>query len=300
VFQKQIMMRRVIYALMPLFLYSVYLYGWRSPLVLVISLSGGIVAEYLFVRNSKKKVSEAVLVSSTLYALSLPPDIPLWIVPIGIIFGVVFGKMVYGGFGRNVFNPAIAARLFIYISFPGQMTSRWLTPGRFGTIDTVSSATPLELLKGGESLEWLDLLIGNRAGSLGESGIILIILAAIYLIYTKTASWKIIVSSIGSFGLLSAVLYFSKVPGAVEPLSALMAGSALFVFVFMATDPVTAPKQAKALWLYGIMIGLIACIVRTFSLFPEGTSFGILVGNTFAAFVDGFFQKKKKAKGAAK
>lgn len=288
----------MIYSLIPIMIFSIYLYGLRSLLIHLVVFTAGIATEYLFMKTRGKKVSEAVLVTCALYALSMPPMVPLWIALIGIVFGILFGKCIFGGFGRNIFNPAIAGRLFVYISFPSFMTSAWKVPGRFGreALDTVSTATPLETMRNGALPELKSLLLGVRSGSLGESAIILIVLAAVYLIYTKTASWRIILSSFSSFILLSIILFFAGVPSSFPPTEALLSGSVLFVIVFMATDPVSAPKKNQAQIIYGILIGSVTCLVRTFSLFPEGTSFGVLMGNTFASLMDEWFTQKKGGK----
>lgn len=298
-FQKQLMMRRVLISLAPVFLFSVYLYGVRTLAVAAVSFAVGILTEYLIERKRGKKTSEAVLVTCALYAFAMPPAAPLWIVAVGIAFAVFMAKEVYGGFGRNVFNPAIAGRLFAYISFATIMQSSFTPAGGFGLpMDAVSGATPLALMRAGESVPILPLLLGFRPGSIGEGPILLIVLAAVYLIATKTASWRLIVSTVGSGVLLTAALLAAGVERAL-PLESLLAGSFLFVAVFMSTDPVSAPKKPLAQWCYGAIIGVSVVLVRTFSLFPEGTSFGILLGNTAASLLDEW-AAKAKAKGAAK
>nr|WP_184747507.1 RnfABCDGE type electron transport complex subunit D [Spirochaeta isovalerica] len=293
------MMRKVLYSLIPVYLFSIYLYGWRALAIAAVVFPLGIATEYIFTKRNNKKVSEAVLVTCTLFTLAMPPLIPLWIAGIGIIFGVMFGKAIYGGFGRNVFNPAITGRLFIYITFPLLMTTSWMTPGRFGTLgaDAVSSATSLELMRSGQIPELTDLLFGIRMGTLGGSAVILIVLAAIYLLATKTASWRSMLAMLVSFLGLQAILYYAGVIQA-PPLQSLMSGSVLFVGVFMVTDPISSPKKNLALFLYGIIIGVSVALIRDFSLFPEGTSFGILMGNMFAPLLDELASKtgKKKVK----
>jgi len=309
VFQKQPMMRRVLYALAPIAAFSVWLYGPRVALTLATSLGVGFLVEYLFEKKKGGKVSEAVLVTGTLFALSMPPAAPLWIVAIGVAFAVFMGKEVYGGFGRNVFNPAIAGRLFVYISFAGVLGSSFYEPGGFGAAagsllgrpDAVSAATPLGLLRSGEGAPLLGLLTGLRAGSAGESSVILIAGAAIYLMATKTAQWRLIASTVGGGALVALALWLAGVPKALPP-EALLAGSFLFVAVFMATDPVSAPKKPAAQWAYGLLIGAVIVVIRTFSLFPEGTSFAILFGNAFASLFDKVAAARlaaKKAKAAA-
>uniref|UniRef100_A0A7C5U4B1 NADH:ubiquinone oxidoreductase, Na translocating, B subunit n=1 Tax=Fervidobacterium nodosum TaxID=2424 RepID=A0A7C5U4B1_9BACT len=288
------MMRKMLWALLPLFVFSVFAYGFRPIWLGIWVFATGILVEYLFEREKKKPVSEAVLVSCMLFLLSLPPNTPFWVAVIGIAFGISFGKEVYGGFGRNVFNPAIVGRLFVYITFPSFMTMGWVKPSLFG-LDAVSSATPLALMRDGKSVSFLDLFLGWRAGSLGEAPVFLILIAAIYLIVTKTASWRLMVSTYLSAGILTFLLDVFNVPKALPTLPALFSGSLLFITVFMATEPITAPKKIKSQWVYGMIIGVTGVIIRTFSLFSEGWSFAILMGNLFAPLLDEMLQDKKKA-----
>ncbi len=288
-FQKQIIMRRVLYALLPLFLFSIYLYGYRPVAVLLVSLLCGIAIEYLVEKGRNKKVSEAVLVTCTIYALSLPPKTPLWVVAVGIIFAVFMGKEVYGGFGRNIFNPAITGRLFIYITFPNILSASWMVPGAFGAhADAVSAATPLGILRAGNTsaLNLLDLFLGFKGGSIGEGSILLILLGATYLLITKTASYRTMLgTAIGAIGI-SAILDFLGVKGAFPALYSMLSGSVLFVAVYMSTDPVSAPKRNLSQWIYGFLIGTLSIVLRLYSAFPEGTSFALLLGNTFASLID--------------
>ncbi len=298
-FQKQVMMRRVLYSLFPIYLFSIYLYGWRPLAVGAVVFFSGILTEFLFMKQRKQKVSEAVLVTSMLYTLSMPPMVPLWIAAVGIVFGVLFGKSIYGGFGRNIFNPAITGRLFIYVTFPTVMTGGWMIPGKFGTAgaDAVSAATPLALMHGGTIPSLQNLITGIHPGAMGESAVILIALGAVYLIYTKTASWRSIFSTLISFTVLQSIFYYTGL-SAAPPLESLLSGSILFVAVFMVTDPVTSAKKKLGQLFYGMLIGVVFCLIRDFSLFPEGASFAVLMGNTFASLIDewaGKAGKKKKA-----
>lgn len=287
-FQKQPAMRRVLYSLGPILLLSIWLFGPRVLFLLGLSLVLGVATEYLMEKRQGKKVSEAVLVSCSLYALSLPPLVPAWIAGLGIVFGVFMAKEVYGGFGRNIFNPAIAGRLFVYISFATVMQAGFVQPGNFGLgVDAVGSATPLVLLAKGEGPGLSSLLFGLRAGSIGEGSAILIAAAGVYLVATKTASWRLVLSTLASGGVLALVLLLAGVPRAL-PLESLLAGSFLFVAVFMVTDPVSAPKKPFAQWCYGAIVGVCIVLIRTFSLFPEGTSFAVLLGNSAASLLDEF------------
>lgn len=292
-FQKQPMMRKMLWALLPLFAFSIYAYGFRPVWLGIWVFTTGIFTEYLFEKKKKKPVSEAVLVSCMLFLLSLPPNTPFWVATIGIAFGIAFGKEVYGGFGRNVFNPAIVGRLFVYITFPSYMTMGWINPTFFGT-DIISSATPLALLREAQNIKLIDLFLGWRAGSIGEAPVFLIILAAVYLVFSKTASWRLIISTYFSAAFLTFILDAFNVPKALPTLPAIISGSLLFVAVFMATEPITAPKKMKSQWVYGIIIGLTGVVIRTFSLFSEGWSFAILMGNLFAPLLDEILHDKKK------
>lgn len=298
-FLKQPMMRKVLYALIPLYAHAAWLYGWRVPAAAAVALAFGVATEWLFERKKSGKVSEAVLVTCALFAVAFPPRTPLWMLAVGIVFAVSMAKMVYGGFGRNVFNPAVAGRLFVYISFATVLGQSYSAPAPFGigAADAVASATPLAVMRAGGSVPLLELLVGQRSGALGEGMILLIAAAAVYLVATKTASWKIIVSSVTAAAALNAALLAAGVKTAL-PMESLLAGSFLFVTVFMATDPVTAPKRPISHYVYGAMIGLVVVSIRTFSAFPEGTSFGIFFGNMFANMVDQSVDAFKKKGGA--
>ena len=261
----------------------------------------GLAVEYVMERRRKRKVSEAVLVTCSLYLLSLPSSTPWWVAIIGIAFGVFIGKEVFGGFGRNIFNPAVTGRLFVYICFPNLMQTGYLQPGMFGLgADVITGATPLDLLRQGGTVDLIPALLGFKPGAMGEASIVLIAAAAVFLIATKTANWRIILATLSSAAALGTGLYLVGVSRALPPLIQLLCGSLVFVAVFYATDPVSAPKRAGAQWLYGVLIGSAAILIRTFSLFPEGTSFAIFLGNTFASMLDSFFGKKKPLKPAEK
>ncbi len=287
-FQKQVIMRRVLLALAPIAVFALIMYGWRLLLLAVVVFVAGIGLEYAFESRRGKKVSEAALVTCSLYLLSLPPQTPWWVALLGIGFAIVFAKEVYGGFGRNVFNPAITGRLFIYITFPRYLQMGYLIPGRFGfaATDAITTATPLDLIRAGEHVDLLQLLLGFRAGAMGESSIVLILLAAVYLIATKTANWRIIATEIAAAAAFSFAIDLLGIARALPALPSLLSGSVIMVGVFYATDPVSAPKKPAAQYLYGTLIGAIAMVIQNFSLFPVGTSFAVIIGNTFASLLD--------------
>lgn len=304
IFQKQAIMRRVIWTLLVILAFSTYLYGFRVLLVNAVVLAAGTLTEFAFERSRNKKVSEAVFVTSLIYGLALPPLVPIWVAVVGIVFAVAIGKGVYGGFGRNVFNPAITGRLFVYITFPTLLQANWVAPRIPGFaqnllgVDGVTAATPLEVLRGGAtgSAEFWQLFFGFRAGSMGEGAIWLILIAAVYLGITKTAQWRLMISTFLTGAVLTAILYFTGLSRDLVPHLAVLSGSLLYVSVFMVTDPVSAPNKPASQWLYGVIIGGTSILIRTFAGFPEGTSFGILLGNTFAALIDEIMPAPKRKK----
>lgn len=291
-------MRKVVYSLIPIILFATYLYGLRVLVMLSVVCFFGVITEYFVMRTidgQKAKVTEAVFVSCILYTLSLPPSIPYWVAIVGIVFGIGIGKGIFGGFGKNVFNPAILARCFVYVSFPAYTTVTWTTPfqgfpGGFlkyhGGVDAMTSATPMILFKNDSVITPLwNLFVGTIAGSMGEGSALLILAAAVYLIVTKTASSPLIYSTMISFLGLQSVLYFAKLD-TPNPIFSFFSGGFLYAAVFMVTDPISAPKEYASKIYYGVLIGFLTVIIRQFSLFTEGVMFAILIANIFAPLMD--------------
>ena len=310
-YQWQSAMLRVVVSLVPIVVASVYLFGWRSLSIIVLCVGLGSFTEWLFCRARGEKISSAVFVTAFLLALTLPPTVPYMVAAVAVVVAIVFGKEVFGGFGRNVYNPALVGRCFVYICFPVAMTSQWLPPfsgfpagfARWaGAADAVTRATPLVNIKAGEAAASLqNLLLGNVAGSLGETSAVLIILAGIYLVATKTANWRIIVSCLAGgvvFSILfSWILGTASIPG---PAVTLSAGAFLFGAVFMATDPISAPDTNLSRYVYGVGIGGLTVIIRGLSNFPGGVMFAIILMNTFAPIMDHYARKWKKARREAR
>jgi len=298
----------VCYALIPLVLGSVYLFGWRSFVLAAVVLICGTITEAVFTFPRGKPVTSAVLVTGMIFTLSLPPTIPFWMAVIGIVVGVSLGKMVFGGFGQNVFNPAMVGRCFIYITFPLQMTNRWLEPfwGGLGglrhwtsSLDTLTRATPLEILRQGELLPWQNLLLGRASGSIGEMPAVLILLGGFYIVAKKAASWRLVLSCLLGGTVSSGILSlagFSQIP---DPLTTFLAGSFLFGAFFVVTEPVSGAKTKTGQWIYGSMIGALIVVLRGFSNFSEGVMFSVLLMNAFVPILDQTMQQiqaKKKAR----
>lgn len=306
-FLKQPMMSNTFFALFPLLICGIYFYGWNVLTIFLVTLFFALLTEYLFAKLLKQKVSIAIFVSVILYVLTLPPNIPIWISVIGIIFGIAFGKMLFGGFGKNVFNPAITARAFIYISFGPYLTSKWYKPlinfpaGLIKyKVDTVSSPTPLkEILSKGPSLKLdinliLNFLFGNKSGCIGEGFILLILIIGLFLIYKKYASWQIVLSGFVSFIFFSSIFYFSG--KSANPIYMMLSGGWLFGLLFMMTDPVTSATTKTGKFIYGSLYSFLTIIIRLFGIWTEGAMFSILISNTFAPFIDYLIKEIQKNK----
>lgn len=300
--QKQQAMRNVLAALAPLCLAALYFYGWRFLAILAVTLLAAVASEYLMAKRYGMKMTESVFVSSVLFALSLPPHLPLWMAGVGIAFGIVFGKMVFGGFGKNIFNPAITARAFVYISFGVPMTSDFVQsatrlsvfPAGLGTwiskADSVSAATPL--INGSET--YLNLFLGNVSGSFGEASALLILLGGAYILYKKAANWNLVVSSLLSFTVLQAIIWLVNPAGHANPLYSLLSGGFLFASFFMITDPVSASQSTDiGKWLYGALFGCMTVVIRNYSNWPEGVTFAILLANMFGPLMDHLLKQAK-------
>jgi Na+-transporting NADH:ubiquinone oxidoreductase subunit B len=296
-------MKKVLYALVPASVASIYFFGWRTLMMIAIVNLFGFLAEYVFARHYKQPVNSSVFVTNLLFALTLPPSLPFRMAGIGIVFAVVFGKMVFGGFGKNIFNPALVGRAFIYVTFAGYMTGTWVEPSTslLGGLlswqpDAVTSAT---VLTTGEVDSWfyLKAFLGNIPGSLGETSALAILIGGIYLYWKKIANRSIIHWTFISMVIFQAIFrYFDFTK--IDPLTSVLAGGFMLGLFFMATDPVSAPKKKEAQIVYGIMIGTLTSLIRTFSVWPEGMMFAILLANMFAPVTDlavTNYQKKKKA-----
>lgn len=276
-------MTMVIIALMPSTITAIYYFRMKAVMIILVSYVAGGLAEVVFTLIRKKEINEGFLVTGLIFPLTLPPGTPLWVVAVGSIFGVIFGKELFGGTGRNIFNPALVGRLFITIAFPSIMTSSWLMPFS----DAVTSATPLVLYKTSHTLlPYMDLLLGKCAGSMGETFRIGIIAGGIFLIITKVSNYRIpfaYLASVALFAWLGSTFF----PGKVAPLSfQLLSGGLLYGAMFMATDPVTSPFTRAGKFTYGILLGFLTVLIRSFSGYVEGVMFSIIMMNAFTPLID--------------
>jgi Na+-transporting NADH:ubiquinone oxidoreductase subunit B len=288
-------MLRVCYALIPLLFSSIYLFGWRTLALMGTVLFFGLITEALFTYPQGKPMTSAVFVTGLIFVLSLPPTLPFWMAIIGIVVGVAIGKMMFGGFGQNVFNPAMVGRCFIYITFPLQMTNRWVEPLRGGwagfahwtaPLDAISEATPLVELRQGGFIAWEDLILGHTAGSIGETSAVLILLGGLFIIAKKAASWRLSLSCLLGGILTSGILQMVGFVNIPTPFATILAGSFLFGSFFVVTEPVSGAKTKPGQWIYGGMTGVLIVVLRGFSNFSEGVMFSVLIMNAFVPILD--------------
>ncbi len=273
-----------IIALLPSTISSIYFFGWIAIRSIIVSYLVGGIVEVAFALIRKKDIEEGFLVTGLIFPLILPPEVHPLIVGMGAFFGVFFGKEVFGGTGRNIFNPALVGRLFITVAFPKQMGTVWKNP----LIDTLTEATPLSVLKDNpETFEPLqNLLFGSSAGSMGEIFRIGIIAGGLFLIFTKVTNWRIPVLYIVSAALFSFLgnLFF---PLKVAPvLFQLLSGGLLFGAFFMATDPVTSPFTNLGKIVFGACCGFLTIAIRSFSNNVEGVMYSIIFMNALTPIID--------------
>ncbi|MGR3311035.1 MAG: RnfABCDGE type electron transport complex subunit D [Candidatus Brocadiales bacterium] len=284
----------VVLTIAPSAIASVYFYGWRALALIVTSYIAGLLTETVFSVLRKEVISEGAFATCLIYPLILPPTIPIWMAALGIVFGLVFGKEVFGGTGKNVFNPAMVGRIFLTITFPATMTTQWQDPvkGFFGgfttyTVDAVTTASPLINFKGsGEITPYWNLFFGNVSGSLGETCKLVIIIGGIILMLTKVANWRLPVSYIASTALFALIMSQISPETFAPPVFQILAGGLLFGAMFMATDPVSAPFTNGGKWTYGIMLGILTVLIRGLTGFVEGVMFAIIFMNIFAPLID--------------
>jgi Na+-translocating ferredoxin:NAD+ oxidoreductase subunit D len=272
----------VVVTLLPIVAASVYFFGPRALAVTLAAVIGAMVTERLVGPGDAIRDGSAAI-TGILLGLTLPSGLPLWMAAMGGAFGIGFGKLIFGGLGQNVFNPALLGRAFLQAAFPVKMTT-WPAPGE---ADGVTAATPLGLAKfDGEFTEIGPLLIGNTGGSLGETAGVLILLCGAYLAWKRYLNWRIPVSILGTVALFSAVLAAidpERYPG---PMFMLFSGALMLGAVYMATDMVTSPVTNTGAWVFGIGIGVLVVLIRIWGGLPEGVMYAILFMNALVPFIN--------------
>ena len=321
----------VILAILPTFFWGIFNVGYQSLMVIgqkvsilsaifkgleivlpmvIVSYGVGLFWEALFAAFRKHPISEGFLVTGILFPLTLPPTIPLWQVAVGISFGVVIGKEVFGGTGKNIMNPALTGRAFLFFSYPVSMSGDaiWRVIEKTGgeAVDAISGATPLAIaalsgkgsdiatILNGAGYSMNQLFWGLYPGCVGETSKFLCLMAAIFLIVTEVANYRIILG--GLFGMVGMGFFLNFFAGetfspwyALNPLFHLLMGGFAFGITFMATDPVSAPGMDLSRWIYGLLIGVLTVMIRVFNpAYPEGAMLAILFMNLFSPALDHF------------
>lgn len=288
----------VLIALVPAALAGIYYFGYRSAVVILTAIASCVLFEYLYEKCMKRPVSTrdlSAMVTGLLLGMNLPAAIPLWMVIVGSAFAIIIVKQLYGGLGRNFMNPALAARCFMLIAWAGAMTT-FSEP--LAGADAISSATPLAVLKGvseGSLPTLKQAFFGATAGSIGETSCLMLLLGFIYLLIRRVVDWKIPVTYVGVFALLTFL--FGQNTTEMDQLSYtllhVMSGGLFLGAFFMATDYVTTPTTPTGHIIFGAGCGVLTFVIRRFGGYPEGVSFSILLMNVCAPLIDRYTVPKK-------
>jgi electron transport complex protein RnfD len=292
-------MRDVVIALIPASLFGVYYFGLSALLVILTSVVACILTEYIYCKMMKKPITTgdySAVVTGLLLALNLPASMPIWMVIIGSVFAILIVKMLYGGLGQNFMNPALAARVFLLISFPARMTTfaveKIASPtatdyvkSGLSAVDGISQATPLAAMKAGETVDLLRMFIGNIGGTIGETSAVAILMGAAYLLARKVITLTIPFTYVLSTAIF--VLIFGGQGFDVNFILGHVLGCGLLLGAFfMATDYVTSPVTRKGQIVFGIFLGLMTGIFRILSKSSEGVSYAIVLGNMIVPLIN--------------
>ena len=271
---------------------GIFIFGVNSLFLIIASIISAVVTELVVLAMRKKDLRTlwdgSAVLTGLLVAYNLPPQVPIWLPVAGSLFAIAIGKQVFGGLGHNIFNPALAGRAFLMVSWPVYMTA-WRNPRWH--VDAVTSATPLALYKQGafgllKNISNWNLFIGNRGGCIGEVCVIALLLGAAFLFLKKYITWHIPFTYIG---VVAGLSWIFNGPGGFftgDPLFFILAGGLVLGAFFMATDYVTSPLSAKGKIIFGASCGLLTFIIRKFSGYPEGVSYAILIMNAFVPIID--------------
>ena len=297
-------MWETVLCLVPVLLAGVYYFGLSVILITLVCIIACVGTEWLFGGNSRSVLDGSALITGVLLAFTLPPGFPLWMAFIGGIVAIGMGKLIWGGLGQNVFNPALVGRAFLQAAFPTAITTWEVPDGRYfeargsnwavpffkeENIDAISAATPLAKMKfEQQATPWWDLFIGNTGGCIGETSAVILIILGIYLILRRLINWRIPVAMVLSTALLSSIFYLNDPLAYPSPHFMILAGGFLLGAVFMATDLVSSPLTPKGLWIYGTGIGILIVVIRLWGGLPEGVMYAILVMNAATPLINKF------------
>lgn len=300
----------VVIALIPAMLVSFWYFGVGAILLTLVAVASCVMFEYLiqkFLLKQTPTISDgSAVITGLLLAFNVPSNLPVWMMVVGALVAIGVAKMTYGGLGKNPFNPALVARVFLLMSFPVDMTS-WPKPienvSRLS--DAITGPTALGVIKEGvakgESIEklmnnvpsYMDMFIGNLGGSLGEISALAIILGGLFMLIRKIITWHIPVSFIASVFAFTGILYLIDPTKYVDPVFHLLSGGLMLGAIFMATDMVTSPMTKSGMLVFGLGCGLLTVLIRVWGAYPEGVSFAILIMNALVPLINKGFKPKK-------
>jgi len=300
----------VVIALLPALAFSIYFFGMGAIIVTLTAVASCLAFEWIiqkFILKQEPSITDgSALVTGILLAFNIPTNLPIGIIIIGSLFAIGVGKMSFGGLGNNPFNPALAGRVFMLISFPVQMTS-WPVPTGFSNsyTDAVTGATPLGMMKegigAGESVSaimdkipsHMELFYGYMGGSMGEIAAVALLLGLGWMLYRKVIKIHIPAAIFLTITVFTGILWLVNPESNADPLFHLLTGGVMLGAIFMATDYVTSPMSVKGMWIFGIGIGLITVSIRVFGAYPEGISFAILIMNAFVPLINMYIKPKR-------
>ncbi len=294
-------------ALIPALLSSLYFFGLGAAIVLATSVAACVFFEWAITKYILKSgrltiLDGSAVLTGLLLGFNLPSNLPVWIIIIGALVAIGVGKMTFGGLGCNPFNPALVGRVFLLVSFPVQMTT-WPMSGQLGAyLDAETGATPLGIMKeaiksGDVSVlhklpDAVDMLVGQTGGSLGEVSALALLIGLVYMLVRRIITWHVPVSILATVFVLSGLLHLYN-PVYASPVSVLLTGGLMLGACFMATDYVTSPMTVKGQVVYGVAIGFLTVVIRTFGAYPEGMSFAILIMNAFTPLINTYCKPKR-------
>ncbi len=300
----------VVYAMIPAMLVSVYYFGLDALRVLLLASVAAIFFEWLIqkylIKGPVTITDGSALVTGILLAFNVPSNLPSWMVIVGALVAIGMAKMSFGGLGKNIFNPALVARVFLLISFPVQMTS-WPKPQAIinGLTDAITGPTPLGIVKEGldagktmseitpELPTYMQSLLGQMGGSMGEVSAIALILGGLYMLIRKIITWHIPVSMLLTVVVFSGILWGIDPEHYADPVFHLLTGGMLLGAIFMATDMVTSPMTRGGQLLFGFGVGLLTILIRIWGAYPEGVSFAILLMNAVVPLINRGFKPRR-------
>jgi len=293
-------MARVLLALVPAVLASLYFFRLRALLLYSVTAAACLATEAAFFRARRKPLGSlldgSALITAVLLAMCLPPNLPLEMAALGGVVAVGIGKQVFGGLGHNIFNPALVGRAFLAAAFPAAMTT-WIPPNTLA-VDTATFATPLadlrfhDALTRGTLASIGDLFLGNIGGTLGGTSALALLLGGAYLLYRKTIDWRIPAGVVASISLFTGVFWLAAPERYASPLFHVLSGGLLLGALFMATDYVTSPLTSSAKWIYALGIGLVSGLIRLFGGYPEGIMYAVLFMNMFVPLLESLLRPR--------